>query len=289
MNLEPNKIKRSVGLLNFIKRAQFYVWFLYPLLFIVVALFIASKAKTKYERRYFESAEASSEGGIFPEDPNSEEARAELFRRYLDFSGDLLEWSREAESKMLQFSGLIMNEDKYRAFEAEKVGNAVRIRFLNNNRSFVGSVSQGEITPFSDDENPLFDAKAKTLILLFSTFGDPQCSERAHEAIQSGDLENVFWRGNPAVVLSFYCDEGQVDRKLTFEKEEMILRECEDEYAGGLDVTYTYNGYMTVGETRQPDEIAIRNGTGRDFRIQLSELRVNPLEKGHPLLTAGSD
>lgn len=288
MNPKPNISKPSIRRLNLTNRARFYAWFLYPLFFIVVALFIAFKAKNMYEQGDLDSAEATSEGEIFAEDPNSEEARAELLRRYLDFSGNLPEWSREAKSKGLQFSGLIMDEAKYRAFEAEKVGDAVRIRFLRSNRSFAGNFSQGEIVPLSDDKNPLLDAKAKALILLFSSFGNPRCSELARKAIQSGDWENDFWRGKSAVVFSFYCDEDQVDRKLTFEKQDMILRECEDVYAGGLEVAYTYNGYMTVGDTRQPDEISLRTGSGKDFRIQLSELRANPLAPGHSLLTAGS-
>lgn len=271
----------------FLKQAQLYVWFLYPLFFIVVTAFIGFKVMGLYEQG--DSGSASSGEEILFEDPSSEEAREELLRRHAAFSGDLIGWSQDAASKEIQFSGWIMGEDDYRAFEAQKVGDAVNVHFLNENRRFAGNVFQGEIVPLPSEENPLLDSRVTSLMLLLATFGDAECSQLKREAIETGALQKDYWRGRAAVALTYFCDEDQVETTLKFEKPEMILRERQDHYTNGLAVIYTYNEYMEVDAIRLPVEIAFRSGPGRDFQVRLSRLRTVPLQDGHPLLTSATD
>jgi hypothetical protein len=271
----------------FLKQAQLYVWFLYPLFFIVVAAFIGFKVMGLYEQG--DSGSAPSREEVLFADPDSEKAREELLRRHAAFSGDLLEWSHDAASKEIQFSGWIMGEEDYRAFEARKVGDAVSVHFMNENRHFSGNIFQGEIVPFPGVENPLLDSKASSLMRLLSTFGNAAGSQLKREAIESGDLQKDYWRGHSAIALTYFCDEDQIETTLKFEEPEMILRERQDHYANGLSVVYTYNEYMEVGAIRLPAEISLRSGPRRDFQVRLSRLQTIPLQDDHPLLTSVLD
>lgn len=252
-------------------RLLFYTWFIYPLFLLLGLAFLGKQVVKIYQRG--DQSVVRQDGMDLITDPNSEAGRAEFMRRFLKYSGDLEQWNQQVATADLYLSGWIRYLDNYRAFDGHKLGSELSVQFVDDTRSFVANVHQGELVPLPGHISPNEEPMAHALAYLLEDHGGKRLCHYATDAMRTASFEPVLWQSRDCLALDYFCEYSQAEVTLIFEQPEMILRERRNKYASGFELVYGFNDYEEVGPIRVARDVALKLGRGEPFQIRISNFR----------------